>query len=134
MEIRPMPEESVLCFVRGDFAYFTTQPLDKQTGDDWNDAPYEHNAGEPYEPYREDEDWQILRVAFEADLSRPCDDQFNSPWCVDQINAGAIAWLRPPRWNDRGKVIPAGTTLRDFIRLVHESGGDVFVPLAGGDQ
>lgn len=39
-----------LCYVKGSFAYFTTQELSKQWGDDWNDAPYEHNAGEPYEP------------------------------------------------------------------------------------
>lgn len=42
--------EPRLCYVEGDWAYFTTQPLDKQWGDDWDDAPYEHNAGEPYYP------------------------------------------------------------------------------------
>jgi hypothetical protein len=43
-------KDPVLCYVDGVFAYFTTQSLKKQTGDDWNDAPYEHNAGEPYGP------------------------------------------------------------------------------------
>lgn len=40
-----------LCFVdykREMRAYFTTQPVQKQWGDDWDDAPYEHNAGPPY--------------------------------------------------------------------------------------
>ena len=39
-----------LCYIDNCWAYFTTQPLDKQWGDDWDDAPYEHNAGEPYTP------------------------------------------------------------------------------------
>lgn len=43
-------EHAVPCYVEGNRAWFTTQSLDKQWGDDWNDAPYEHNAGRPYEP------------------------------------------------------------------------------------
>lgn len=39
-----------LCYVSGPFAYFTSKELSEQWGDDWNDAPYEHNAGEPYAP------------------------------------------------------------------------------------
>jgi hypothetical protein len=43
-------ENAVLCYLDENWAYFTTQDLDKQWGDDWNDAPYEHNAGPPYLP------------------------------------------------------------------------------------
>ncbi len=43
-----MPER--LCYVEGSWAYFTTQELKNQWGDDWNDTPYEHNAGDPYIP------------------------------------------------------------------------------------
>lgn len=39
-----------LCYVEHNWAYFTTQELSKQWGDDWDDAPYEHNAGSPYGP------------------------------------------------------------------------------------
>ena len=45
-----MNKDPILCYVDEPWAYFTTQDLDKQWGDDWNDAPYEHNAGTPYEP------------------------------------------------------------------------------------
>ena len=41
---------TALCYVAGNFAYFTTKPLSEQWGDDWDDAPYEHNAGTPYSP------------------------------------------------------------------------------------
>jgi hypothetical protein len=42
-------KEFRLCYVNGPFAYFTTKEVSEQWGDDWNDAPYEHNAGKPYE-------------------------------------------------------------------------------------
>lgn len=38
------PQDFKLCYVDDGFAYFTTKPLTEQWGDDWNDAPYEHNA------------------------------------------------------------------------------------------
>lgn len=40
----------VLCYVDEPWAYFTTQKLEDQWGDDWEDSPYEHNAGKPYGP------------------------------------------------------------------------------------
>jgi hypothetical protein len=43
-------EDFMLCYVNLPWCYFTTKPLDEQWGDDWDDAPYEHNAGEPYGP------------------------------------------------------------------------------------
>ena len=45
----PYMKEFRLCYVNGPFAYFTTKEVSEQWGDDWNDAPYEHNAGKPYE-------------------------------------------------------------------------------------
>lgn len=41
-------KEYKLCYVEDNFAYFTND-FENQWGDDWNDRPYEHNAGEPYE-------------------------------------------------------------------------------------
>ena len=40
----------VLCMVDYGQVYFTTQDLALQHGDDWGNAPYEHNAGDPYKP------------------------------------------------------------------------------------
>ena len=39
-----------LCYVQNNKAFFTTQNLEDQWGDDWDDIPYEHNSGYPYEP------------------------------------------------------------------------------------
>lgn len=43
-------KEPILCYIDGPWAYFTTQNLHKQWGDDWDDRPYECNAGSPYGP------------------------------------------------------------------------------------
>lgn len=129
-------EDAVLCYVEFGWAWFTTQPLEKQWGDDWNDAPYEHNAGRPYE-YRPDiaadadkEPWEIHKVAWDAPLVTPSDNVANCPYSVQDINRGAAAWLRPDGWNPDAPyvVIPAGVTLAEFRDLIQRSGGTVYEP------
>lgn len=130
----PSPDDLTfkLCYVEDSCAYFTTQDVTKQWGDDWNDAPYEHNAGEPYLPREYDievgkEPWEICCVAWEGPFRTPCDGHVNSPYSVEQINAGAVAWLATASWEDKQIAIMAGTTLRDFKRLVKEARGRVYV-------
>lgn len=110
-----------LCFVKGCWAYFTPKKLSEEWGDDWNDAPYEHNAGEPYGE-------GVVKVAFDADLEQPRDRFLNSPFSVEQINAGEVAWLRSPSWKSGAPVvIHAGTSIEEFFELVRKSGGEVYV-------
>lgn len=123
-----------LCYVSENWAYFTSQDLDKQWGDDWDDAPYEHNADPPYEFGAHDAaagklPWLITKVAFDGQLSRPCDGYLNSCWTVQQINAGGIAWLRGTcEITGLPVVIPAGCSLGDFCALVQQCGGTVYLP------
>lgn len=138
-------KEPILCYVDGDFAYFTTQSLDKQWGDDWDDAPYEHNAETPYTPcwHREKGDcqcdickrewnkdgtpkWRIIKVAFEGMFSRPCDGAMNSRWSVRDINKKCVPWLSQPYINDNPVSIYAGTTLKKFKELILKGGGTVY--------
>ena len=130
---------SVLCYVDAPWAYFTTQKLSEQWGDDWNDAPYEHNAGTPYGYSDHDKKegrapWEIVKVAFDGDFETPREGHYNSPWSVEQINAGAVAWLRTSRWRS-GKpvIIPAGVTLARFCELIRDGGGLVFLPNSSGE-
>lgn len=119
--------DPVLCYVSGQWAFFTTQSLDKQWGDDWDDAPYEHNAGWPYGPHSEkDGHWEIVRIAFDGPLVTPDDAVSNSTYSVRDINNRAVAWLRD-RWSGSGVVIHAGTPLSEFKALVRKSGGTVWV-------
>ena len=122
-------ETAVLCYVRGPWAYFTTQPLDKQWGDDWNDAPYEHNAGRPYESIDVlgTDAWVIFKVAYDGPFDEPSATHFNSPYSVQDINRGAVAWLRYVGTRPHpARSIQAGTTYADFRRLIREGGGAVF--------
>lgn len=126
-----MMDKAKLCYIEGSWAYFTTQDVAKQWGDDWNDAPYEHNAGPPYEYHefykkRGDKPWEIIKVAWDGDFKEPCDDCFNSGYSVQMINRGDIAWLRP--YSKNGKPIMAGTALKDFIEKISSQDGTVYFP------
>lgn len=127
--IKQIPPDAQLCYVKYGYAYFTTQPLDKQWGDDWNDAPYEHNAGDPYEPHNEKDGrtWQIFKLGYEADLQTPEDKAGGNSWySVEQINGGAVAWLAGDEWSNHKVSISAGTTAQEFIQKVKEAGGKVY--------
>ena len=139
--------EPVLCFIKDNTAYFTTQELSKQTGDDWDDAPYEHNAGTPYEPSMQyfadgrkekirrdwNEDgtpkWEISEVIFKTDLVTP--EEYNcrsSPYSVEDINAKYVPWLATAKYSGDPKVvIHAGVTITEFKRLIRSAGGKIYV-------
>jgi hypothetical protein len=143
-----------LCYIDGNFAYLTTQELSKQWGDDWNDAPYEHNAGTPYRPSpcqfgRQGKDcqcescqrewnndgtpkWDIKKIVFEGPFIQPSDNYCNSPYSVEMINNGAVAWLRTDGWTKEFVAIGAGTTLQEFIAKVKQAGGEIYLPITAG--
>jgi hypothetical protein len=115
-----------LCYCDGPWAYFTNQPLDKQWGDDWNDAPYEHNAGRPYNSGGE----IITKVAWDGPFELPGGGMCNSPYSVERINAGAVPWLVTSQWEDGPVVvIPAGVDLVEFCDLIKQGGGSVYSPI-----
>jgi hypothetical protein len=129
--------EGILCYIGYDSAYFTTQSLDDQWGDDWNDAPYEHNAGTPYK-YRADRmgdkdqvPWKITKIFFEGNFDTPNEGVLNSRYSVEQINNKVVPWLRGSRFtNLEGKVtIWAGTPLDEFCRTILECGGQIYLPI-----
>lgn len=129
--MNPLPKpkkEPILCYVEGNWAYFTTQSLRRQWGDDWNDAPYQHNAGTPYEFGEHDrkagkKPWEITIVGFRAGLTTP--EWSGRYWSVQQINEKKIPWLFDYDGNDLE--IFAGTKLSDFISTVKRIGGEVYL-------
>jgi hypothetical protein len=142
-------KEPILCYIDGSWAYFTTQSLSKQWGDDWDDAPYEHNAEIPYTPsffhysdergsvknprdWNEDGTprWEILKVAWEGNFCPPCEWAVagNSNWSVRNINKKCIPWLQRAAWKKEPEIkIWAGTTLSKFKKLIRKGGGSVYV-------
>lgn len=119
----------VLCYVKDGCAFFTTAPLDEQWGDDWNDAPYEHNAGTPYPA----DGVTLTCIRFECGrLSVAGADDRNSPWSVEAINRGETAWLStlPPPWNrgDEQIRIMAGASFTEFQTALLVAGGTALAP------
>ena len=125
-----------LCYVcpRDRFAWFTSISLESQWGDDWNDAPYEHNAGDPYNEHKEDGKYvphHLVKVAWDGPYSTPADlAGSNSSWSVQGINRGCVAWLVPDGWGskDDARPVPAGTLLVNFISAIEGAGGNVYLP------
>lgn len=122
--------EPVLCYIEGNKAYFTTCPLDQQWGDDWDDAPYEYNAEQPYEwhPDMNVPRYEITALYFESyGYITPDGYTTNSPFSVRAINRGDVAWLRYGGGYSDYPPIHAGTPLSEFKRLIKAAGGTIYV-------
>jgi hypothetical protein len=136
-----------LCYIEERDAYFTTQDLSLQWGDDWDDAPYEYNAEPPYKPrvhYYSDgttskietdwnsdgtPKWEILKIKFELDWTYVTpEENFNNPaYSVKDINAGLVPWIFGTSYDGTTLSIPAGTSVEDFKKMVKSVGGKIFV-------
>jgi len=131
-----MNPELKLCYIDGAWAYFTTQALADQIGDDWNDTPYECNAGAPYGWGEHDAKigrapWEIVKLAYDSPtLETPSEHaNGNSRYCVDHINAGLTPWLAT-YWGETPPVkVMAGASVAEFSRAVVASGGNVYWPI-----
>lgn len=115
-------------------AYFTPIDLKDQWGDDWDDAPYEYNAEEPYDDYWDGNgakhEINIYVVHFtvpkevEKTLLMPCDfcvGNYGSCVSVSQINSGMVAWMYASESYKTcdGFAIQAGTKLNEFVEKIN---------------
>lgn len=118
--------DKYLCYIEDNFAYFTNN-LKDQWGDDWDDKPYEHNAGPPYE----NDKLKITKLAFQSELETPAERfGLNSLYSVQDINAKKIPWLSGKTYNPIKSIeIYAGTTVEEFIDVILNSGGEIYLRL-----
>lgn len=60
-------------------------------GDDWDDVPYEHNAGRVYDEFV----WATLDcyIPFDYDISEPCFGKLNSEYCKNDFCNGMRPYL-----------------------------------------
>ena len=125
-----------LCYIEGNKAWFTNN-FEEQWGDDWNDRPYEHNAGYPYDNWGEliEDNEDIFKRKYKhhpiklktfyfevhswSDL-RPCD---MGSFSVEDINKQTVAWVHTDEFN-----ILAGTTYENFIDIIEKHGGKIYLP------
>ena len=100
-----------LCYVKQKDDYlnlitlYFTNDMEKQWGDDWDDIPYEYNAGEPYE--HETDVFSIIVNTNWEDIITPCTEHLNSPYSVKDINKGIIPWITIPRQGENSIFIKA---------------------------
>lgn len=62
-----------------------------QWGDDWNDVPYEHNAGRVYDEFVEGT--AEFAVSFDSDVFEPSAGTINSNWSKQHMIARGIPCL-----------------------------------------
>ena len=60
-------------------------------GDDWDDKPYEHNAGTVYGNFVKAE--VVLHLAFDTKVFEPCDGVVNSNYSKDDLKEGQVPCL-----------------------------------------
>lgn len=131
-----------LCYVneRRHLAYFTTQDISQQMGDDWND-PLD-NSGEPYDDYNNKDNprWKVFYVTYDSTSLHGPDEEGRASrnnMSVDDINKGMKApWLSSATdWSGRA-VTPntislyAGTTIYEFINELEREGIAYGIPRA----
>lgn len=114
--------------------------LKSNGGDDWNDRPYECNAGEPYDSWSEliEDNEDIFKrkynhhpikhkilyfEVYDWTDQRPCD---MGNYSVEDINKQAVAWVHTNEFN-----ILAGTTYENFIDIIEKHRGKIYLQKEG---
>ncbi len=91
----------------------------EQAGDDWDDRPYECNAGIVYQKYVK----QTIDAFFslDTDVSEPADSHLNSSYCKnDFINRKSwILWIEK-EWGDQDQFKPVGVFFGDTFKEIKE--------------
>ena len=57
-------------------------------GDDWNDRPYEHNAGQVYEEFIKG--YKDIAFDFDDLVLEPCNGEWNSSWSKEDMQKRKI--------------------------------------------
>lgn len=133
-----------LCYIRSSeyldepmTLYFTEKEIKDQWGDDWNDTPYEHNAGSPYEyDYSQPEmgvkngvgiypKILIYKIKLETTqyfpkLYTPRTNCLNSPYSVEDINSKKVPWITIENKDGSKVFIYAGMTVKEFLDIMKD--------------
>lgn len=123
-----------LCFVDENiWAYFSNVDPTEMGGDDWNDAPHDCNASQPYPR----DGQEVICVAFDGpyemngtQATATTPDRLYG-YSADEINGKLIPWLIDRGYGETYPEIKdsiwAGTTLREFIARMQAAGGNVYM-------
>lgn len=112
----------------GSTAWFTTQDLRAQWGDDWGSPGYEQVSGLPYRYTKYDREdglkaWSVSTVEFVGNFLPPHEPPGKTRWSVQQINDQARPWLRGRDSAGSLVEINAGVSVEEFRRLIAACSG-----------
>lgn len=108
--------EARLCFVKDGFAYFSHKNPKRIVGDDWDDAPWEHNADEPYE--------YDCKIGFDGGGWHKSLSTYNN--CAMDFAKKKLPWLVGPG----GATIESGISLDEFLFRIESTGGSIYMTKA----
>ena len=111
--------------------WFTVAEMRNQWGDDWDDAPYDEEAGEPYDSYVDENGtrncYNIYTLSLELPINRdrlklPC-EYANNSLSAAEINSGRAAWLYFIGSGRRcdGIAVPAGLKVSEVLQLLKKA-------------
>jgi hypothetical protein len=69
-------------------------------GDDWNDAPYEHNAGRVYDEFIKGH--ADINIPFDYEVYEPADGCANSPYCKNDMRERKVPCIVVAKTEDVG--------------------------------
>jgi len=126
-----MNQELIDCELKGNMVRLYLGKNGKQWGDDWNDKPYEHNAGRVYDEYVEK--IADISIKFEYEVNEPADfaEGGNSDFRREDFIKGkiyAFTVINPE--NNSSITIYFGEKFEDIIKRLNEikAGYSVYIP------
>lgn len=91
-----MPKQIIDFEVKGNQVKFWLGENGSQWGDDWDDVPYEHNAGEVYDEFKTGGSF-LKTFPYEDLILQPSDGLNNSEWCKqDMVQRKVPCVIRVP--------------------------------------
>ena len=116
-----MNQELIDCEIKGNMVRLYLGKNGKQWGDDWNDKPYEHNAGRVYDEYIEK--IADISINFDFEVREPADFAKNNNsefYREDFIKGKIYAFTVINPENNSSIMIYFGEKLEDIIKRLNK--------------
>ena len=111
-------KEFRLCYVRDNVLYFTDN-FAYQWGDDWDDAPYQCNAGEPYGWSDNGSKYSghIRHIGIYVGYADIREAWGNGSYSVEEVNKKVVPWL----YSKEAGGLMAGATMDEAVEWCRKS-------------
>ena len=103
--------------------YLGADDCEDYWGDDWDDAPYEHNAGEVYQRYRQG--YVEFTFPLKYSVCEACNGYFNSPFSKEDMKNRKVPCLTIS--TEPEIKIYFGDNIDEISKQIEEFGGFKFL-------